>query len=160
MTLHDFSVQTADGKAFSLREYTGSVVLVVNVASRCGYTPQYTGLQKLYERFKDRKFVVLGFPCNQFGAQEPGSNEDIQEFCEINYGVSFPVFAKIDVNGSETDPLYKWLKHEAPGVLGTEAIKWNFTKFLVSREGKVLHRFAPQDTPETLVPEIEKALGS
>jgi glutathione peroxidase len=138
--------------------YRGKVLLIVNVASRCGFTPQYAGLQKLYDRFKDRGFEVFGFPCNQFGGQEPGSDAEIGQFCSLNYGVTFPVFSKIQVNGPEAIPLYQFLKKEAPGLLGTEAIKWNFTKFLVDRNGKNIDRFAPTSTPESLESAIEKLL--
>jgi glutathione peroxidase len=138
--------------------YRGKVLLIVNVASRCGFTPQYAGLQKLYERFRDRGLEILGFPCNQFGGQEPGSDAEIGQFCSLNYGVTFPVFSKIQVNGPEAIPLYQFLKKEAPGLLGTEAIKWNFTKFLVDRNGKIIDRFAPTSTPESLESAIEKLL--
>jgi len=158
-TVHDFKVKNAKGDDVSLSNYKGKVVLIVNVASECGFTPQYEGLQKLYERFSDRGFEVLGFPCNQFGGQEPGSNDEIQGFCTGRFGVRFPVFAKIDVNGSNADPLYGHLKHEAPGILGTEGIKWNFTKFLVGKDGNVIKRYAPNDKPEAIVPDIEAALG-
>lgn len=153
-----FDVQKSDGTVQHLSEWNGKVVLVVNVASRCGFTSQYEGLEKLYEKFKDRGFTILGFPCNQFGQQEPGTNAEIQKFCKLNYGVTFPVMAKIDVNGDKEAPLYTWLKKTAPGLLGTEGIKWNFTKFLIGRNGKVIQRFAPQTKPEDLDKEIEKAL--
>jgi glutathione peroxidase len=134
------------------------VLVVVNTASKCGYTPQYAGLEALYQQYKDRGLVVLGFPCNQFGAQEPGTEEEIAQFCELNYGVNFPIFAKIDVNGPHTHPLFKFLKSEKSGFLGTEAIKWNFTKFLLDREGNVVKRFAPSVAPADLSPEIERLL--
>jgi glutathione peroxidase len=156
--LHSFSVQTASGTNQSLEQYKGQVVLVVNVASKCGFTPQYKGLEELYTKFKDKGFVILGFPCNQFGAQEPGKDSEIQEFCQMNYGVTFPVMAKIDVNGSEADPVYQWLKQSAPGILGTEMIKWNFTKFLVGKDGQVLKRYAPNDEPKDIAEDVEKAL--
>ncbi len=156
--IYGLSAPTLDGKEVPLAEYRGKVLLVVNTASKCGFTPQYAGLEALYERFKERGLVVLGFPCNQFGAQEPGSADEIAQFCELNYGVTFPIFAKIDVNGAEAHPLFKFLKSEQAGILGTEAIKWNFTKFLVDREGKVVDRFAPKAAPAELVPFIEKLL--
>ncbi|MCL6452949.1 MAG: glutathione peroxidase [Alicyclobacillus sp.] len=158
MSVYDFSVETADGRTQSLSAYTGKVLLIVNTASRCGFTPQYAGLQALYEKHRDEGFAVLGFPCNQFGGQEPGSNDEIQTFCHSKYHVTFPVFAKIDVNGDGAHPLYKYLKEQEPGVLGTEAIKWNFTKFLVDREGRVVKRFAPNTTPEDCEPDIVAAL--
>lgn len=156
--VHDFTVDDIDGKPVKLERYDGEVVLVVNVASECGYTPQYKGLEELQQKFHARGFEVLGFPCNQFGKQEPGSEAEIAQFCELNYHVTFPMFAKIDVNGDGAAPLYKFLKSEKPGVLGSEAIKWNFTKFLVDRKGNVLKRYAPSDTPEAIAPDIEKAL--
>jgi glutathione peroxidase len=156
--VHDFTVGGIDGKPVKLERYDGEVVLIVNVASQCGYTPQYKGLEALQQQFHARGFEVLGFPCNQFGKQEPGSEEEIAQFCELNYHVTFPMFAKIDVNGDAAAPLYKFLKSEKPGVLGSEAIKWNFTKFLVDRKGNVLRRFAPSDTPESIAPDIEKVL--
>lgn len=158
-SVYDFSVKAADGKETPLAKYKGQVTLIVNVASKCGFTPQYDGLEALYEKYKDKGFTVLGFPCNQFGAQEPGSDSEIQEFCRLNHGVKFPIMAKIDVNGGQADPLYKHLKETAPGLLGTEAIKWNFTKFLVGKDGRVLERFAPQTEPATLAKDVEKALG-
>lgn len=157
-SLHEFKVKNALGQDTDLSQYKGKVVLVVNVASKCGFTPQYEGLEAVYEKYKDRGLVVLGFPCNQFGSQEPGSNDEIQQFCKLNYGVTFPVMAKVDVNGNNTAPLYEFLKSSAPGVLGTEAIKWNFTKFLVGKDGKVLERYAPQTKPEELQSDIERAL--
>lgn len=156
---YSFSVKTSNNETMPLEKYTGKVVLVVNVASKCGFTPQYDGLEKLYEKFKDKNFTILGFPCNQFGSQEPGSNEEIQSFCKMNYGVTFPVMAKIDVNGANADPLYTWLKDAAPGVLGTEMIKWNFTKFLVGKDGKVIKRYAPNAEPASIAEDIEKALS-
>jgi glutathione peroxidase len=133
-------------------------MLVVNTASKCGFTPQYEGLEALYKKYKDQGFVVLGFPCNQFGRQEPGSESDIEEFCQLNYGVSFPMFTKIDVNGGDADPLFKYLKNSQKGILGSEKIKWNFTKFLVNRDGKVIARFASTVKPENLIKDIEKLL--
>jgi glutathione peroxidase len=157
-TLYDFTVDDIHGKPVKLDRYKGKVLLVVNTASECGYTPQFKGLEALYEKYKDKGLEVLGFPCNQFGAQEPGTAQQIATFCEVNYGVTFPLFAKIDVNGDNAAPLYRYLKAEKPGVLGTEAIKWNFTKFLVDREGTVRTRFAPNDTPESIAGDVEKAL--
>ncbi|MBS1958866.1 MAG: glutathione peroxidase [Bdellovibrionales bacterium] len=158
--VHDFKVKNAKGDDVSLSNYKGKVVLIVNVASECGFTPQYEGLQKLHEQFSGRGFEVLGFPCNQFGGQEPGTNDEIQGFCTGRFGVRFPVFAKIDVNGGHADPLYAHLKHEAPGILGTEGIKWNFTKFLVGKDGQVIKRYAPNDKPEAIVKDIETAISS
>ncbi|AWB33245.1 glutathione peroxidase [Orrella marina] len=157
-TLSDFEVQDIHGKSQSMASYLGKVLLVVNVASRCGFTSQYGGLQTLQNAFADRGFFVLGFPCNQFGAQEPGSNDSIHAFCETTYGVTFPMFAKIHVNGSEADPLFEWLKSSAPGVLGTQAIKWNFTKFLIDRQGNVVKRYAPNTAPEAIRTDIEALL--
>ena len=157
-SIHDFSAVDIDGVERSLADYAGQVLLVVNVASRCGFTGQYAGLEALQRAYADRGFSVLGFPCNQFGRQEPGDEAEISQFCETQYGVSFPMFAKIEVNGGDAHPLYRWLKSQKPGVLGTEAIKWNFTKFLVDRNGQVIGRHAPTDTPESLRPDIESAL--
>ena len=157
-TLYDFTVEANDGSAVNLADRRGKVLLVVNTASKCGFTPQYDGLQALYERYRDRGFEVLAFPCNQFGSQEPGSGEEIGEFCRVNHGVTFPIMRKIDVNGSDAAPLFDWLKAEAPGVMGTKAIKWNFTKFLIDREGKVVARFSPTDTPESIAGDIENLL--
>ena len=159
MSLYEITLNTLDGKPLSLAAYKGKVVLAVNVASECGYTPQYAGLQKLYEEQKDRGLVVLGFPCNQFGGQEPGAEADIKTFCETTYGVSFPLFAKIKVNGPDAHPLYQFLTQAQPGLLGTRRIKWNFTKFLVDREGRPLKRYAPADKPETLEADIQRALA-
>jgi glutathione peroxidase len=156
--IYDIEVRTIDGEAKLLRDYAGQAMLIVNVASKCGFTPQYKGLEALYRKFANKGFVVLGFPCNQFGAQEPGSEADIAQFCSLNYDVSFPMFSKIDVNGENAHPLYKYLKHEAPGLLGSEAIKWNFTKFLVDRAGKVVKRFAPTDTPQQIEKDVEALL--
>lgn len=156
--LSDFTLPLLDGTEQSLSAYQGKVVLVVNVASKCGLTPQYEGLEALYRQYKDQGLVILGFPCNQFAGQEPGTSEDIAQFCSLTYGVSFPVFERINVNGRWAHPLYKWLKAEAPGLMGLEAIKWNFTKFLIGRDGKVLQRFAPQTEPAEIAPEIEKLL--
>lgn len=157
-SLHQIQVQDIQGKTVTLESYKGRVLLIVNVASKCGYTPQYTGLEELQKKYFEKGFSVLGFPCNQFGGQEPGENAAIQEFCTLNFGVSFPMFSKVEVNGEHTSALYKHLKKEAPGILGTEAIKWNFTKFLVDREGRVVRRYAPQDTPESIADDIEKLL--
>ena len=148
--LYDVAVTTIDGQQETLGRYRGHALLVVNVASQCGYTPQYTGLESMYRRYRDRRFVVLGFPCDQFGNQEPGSEAEIQKFCSLAYDVTFPLFAKIDVNGPNEHPLYTILKSRARGILGTEAVKWNFTKFLVSRDGTVLARYSPRDTPEDI----------
>jgi glutathione peroxidase len=156
--IYDYNAATLDGEERSLADFKGKVLLIVNTASKCGFTPQYKGLQALYQRYKDRGLVVLGFPCNQFGHQEPGDEVEIGAFCEKNYGVDFPMFAKIDVNGSDAHPLYRYLKSEAPGLLGSEGIKWNFTKFLVDREGRVIRRYAPKDKPEALAADIEKQL--
>jgi len=158
MSVFDGVVKSAIGEDVPLSNYRGKALLIVNTASRCGYTPQYEGLQTLYRKYRDRGFEILAFPCNQFGAQEPGSDSEIQEFCRLKYSVEFPVFAKIEVNGAGAHPLYVWLKSAAPGILGTEAIKWNFTKFLVARDGVRVERFAPQDKPEALEKAIEKAL--
>jgi len=157
-TFHDFTVDDIGGKPVNLDQYKGKVLLVVNTASKCGFTPQYKGLEALYRKYKDQGLEVLGFPCNQFGAQEPGSEQEIATFCETNYEVTFPMFRKVDVNGDSAAPVYKFLKSAKPGLLGTEAIKWNFTKFLVDRSGKVLERFAPNDTPESIERNVAKAL--
>jgi glutathione peroxidase len=158
-TLHDISLQTLDGKTTTLSPYRSSVLLIVNTASRCGYTPQYAGLEALQQKYGERGLVVLGFPCNQFLGQEPGDEAEIREFCSLNFGVTFPMFAKVEVNGPSTHPLYRLLKAEAPGFLGTEAIKWNFTKFLVNRAGDVVGRYAPTDTPASLEGRIEELLA-
>ncbi len=152
-------VRTIDGSVQKMADFGGKVVLIVNVASKCGFTPQYSGLEALHETYSARGFDVLGFPCDQFGHQEPGDEAEIKNFCALNYGVTFPMFAKIEVNGDNAHPLYRALKKAAPGFLGTEAIKWNFTKFLLGRDGKVLKRYAPNDKPEDLAGDIEKALG-
>ncbi len=159
-TIHDFTAKTIDGKTRALADYRGKVLLVVNVASHCGFTPQYQGLEALYEKYRAQGLVVLGFPCNQFGAQEPGSEPEIAAFCERNYGVTFPLFAKIDVNGAGAHPLYRYLTSSAPGLLGSESIKWNFTKFLVDRKGNVVKRYAPNAAPADLAQDIEKALAA
>lgn len=158
-SVHDFSCATTGGKKKSLSDYKGKVLLVVNTASKCGFTPQFEGLEKMYEAHKDEGFEILGFPCNQFGKQDPGTNDEITEFCQLNYGVSFPMFGKIEVNGSGTDPLFQHLKKEAPGALGTERIKWNFTKFLVDGNGKVIKRYAPTVKPRDIEKDIKKLLA-
>ena len=158
-TVYDFSAQTIDGKTRKLADYKGKVLLVVNTASKCGFTPQYKGLEVIYKQFKERGFAVLGFPCNQFGAQEPGAETEIAEFCEMNYGVSFPLFAKVDVNGADAHPLFKHLTSAKKGLLGSEAIKWNFTKFLIGKDGSVIERYAPTTKPEDIAADIEKALA-
>jgi len=157
-SIYDFTVNDIHGKPVKLDRYKGKVMLVVNTASQCGFTPQYKGLEKLYEKFHEQGLEILAFPCNQFGEQEPGDEKEIAQFCELNYGVTFPMFAKVDVNGEKAAPVYKYLKAEKPGLLGSEGIKWNFTKFLVDRKGKVVKRYAPNDTPESLAGDVEKAL--
>jgi len=158
--LYDFDVTRIDGQPVSLAQYRGQVMLIVNTASACGFTPQFAGLQALHTTYGERGPAVLGFPCNQFGRQDPGSNESIGQFCQRNYGVSFPMMAKVDVNGDAAAPLYRWLTEQAPGVLGTRAIKWNFTKFLVGRDGRVIRRYAPTDKPAKLARDIEAALAA
>ncbi len=157
-TIFDFSVRSIGNKDVLLSDYKGRVLIIVNTASKCGLTPQYEQLEKLYKTYKDRGLVVLGFPCNQFGGQEPEGEEKIAEFCTVNYGVSFPMFAKIDVNGNTAHPLYRFLKSTKPGLLGTEPIKWNFTKFLVGRDGHVVGRYAPMTTPESMMADVEALL--
>ena len=159
-SFHDFSTNTIQGKPFPFSGLAGKVVLVVNTASKCGFTPQFEGLEKLWQAYKDRGLIVLGFPCNQFGGQDPGANSEIASFCQLNYGVSFPMMAKIDVNGPQAHPLYQHLVQEAPGLLGTKAIKWNFTKFLIGKDGRVMGRYAPVDSPKGLAADIEKALSA
>jgi glutathione peroxidase len=156
--VYDFTANSLDGKPVSLRDYSGKVLLIVNTASKCGFTPQYEGLEALYQNYRERGLAVLGFPCNQFGAQEPGTADEIGSFCQKNYGVSFPLFEKVDVNGDAAHPLYRWLKSSAKGLLGSEAIKWNFTKFLVDRQGNVIDRFAPTTKPEDLKSNVEALL--
>jgi glutathione peroxidase len=156
---HDFTARTIDGDERSLSDYRGKALLIVNVASKCGFTPQYTGLEALYRKFKEQGFAVLGFPCDQFGHQEPGDESEIKKFCSLNYDVSFPLYAKIEVNGANAHPLYKWLKSQKAGILGTEAIKWNFTKFLIDSNGEVLKRFAPNDTPEKIAKDVAAAVA-
>ncbi len=158
-TIYDFSAISLSGKPADLAACRGKVLLIVNTASQCGFTPQYKGLEELYHHFHDRGFEVLGFPCNQFGGQEPGESKDIAQFCERNYGVTFPMFEKVDVNGGGTHPLFTWLKNEATGILGTKDIKWNFTKFLVDRNGKVVGRYAPTTRPDAISDDIEKLLA-
>jgi glutathione peroxidase len=158
-TVHDFSAQTIDGKSQKLDAWKGKVVLVVNVASKCGFTPQYEGLEAMYRRLKDKGLVVVGFPCDQFGHQEPGDENEIKNFCSMNYDVSFPLYSKIEVNGPGAHPLYEHLKNEAPGLLGSKAIKWNFTKFLVDRNGSVVKRYGPADKPESIEKDVEELLG-
>lgn len=158
-SVYDFQARSLDGKPIDLKQYRGKVLLIVNTASNCGFTPQYKGLEEVYQQFKDKGVEVLGFPCNQFGAQEPGTAEEIGAFCERNFGVTFPLFEKIDVNGDDAHPLYKHLKSAAPGLLGSEMIKWNFTKFLVKKDGTVYKRYAPQTAPKELMRDIEKLLA-
>lgn len=158
MSIYDFTAKKIDDKEISLSEYKGKVLLIVNTASKCGFTPQYEGLEALYEKYKDRGLMILGFPCNQFSEQEPGTNEEIANFCMVNYGVSFPMFAKIEVNGDNAHPLYKYLKKEASGIFGSESIKWNFTKFLIDRNGKVIDRYAPTTKPASIAKDIENLL--
>ena len=157
-SIYDFTVSDIHGKPVKLDRYRNKVMLVVNTASQCGFTPQYKGLEALYEKLHGKGLEILGFPCNQFGEQEPGDEKEIAKFCELNYGVTFPLFAKVDVNGETAAPVYKYLKAEKPGLLGSEAIKWNFTKFLIDRKGNVVKRYAPNDTPESIAKDVEKAL--
>jgi len=157
-SVYDFSGKTITGQDKPIAEFKGQVILIVNTASKCGFTPQFKGLEDLYEKYKDRGFAVLGFPCNQFLNQDPGDDAQISEFCQLNYGVSFPMFAKIDVNGENADPLFKHLTAAAPGLLGSKAVKWNFTKFLVDRNGRVISRYAPATKPEDMAADIEKLL--
>ena len=159
-TVYDFQAQQIDGKTVDLNQFKGKVMLIVNTASACGFTPQFAGLEALHKNYADQGLVVLGFPCNQFGAQDSGSNDEIADFCQMNYGVSFPMMSKIDVNGTQAHPLYQWLAAEAPGLLGSKSIKWNFTKFLVGKDGHVLKRYAPTDTPESLSKDILAALAA
>jgi glutathione peroxidase len=158
MSVYDFQAQTLDGKPAGLADWRGQALLIVNTASKCGFTPQYAGLEQLHRTYKDRGFSVIGFPCNQFGAQEPGNADEIASFCSLTYDVSFPMMAKIDVNGPAAHPLYAYLKHARKGVLGSEAIKWNFTKFLIDRKGEPVRRFAPLDKPESLSAAIESVI--
>ena len=158
MSVYDFTAETLDGKPAPLADYRDKVLLIVNTASKCGFTPQYTGLESLWRKYKDRGLVILGFPCNQFGAQEPGNADEISNFCSLTYDVTFPMMSKIDVNGAGTHPLYAWLKHEKKGLLGSEGVKWNFTKFLIDKSGEVAARYAPNDTPQSLEKAIEALL--
>jgi glutathione peroxidase len=159
-SIYDFSAEQMDGKTVSLAHFEGKVMLIVNTASACGFTPQFGGLEELHQRFGKDGLVVLGFPCNQFGSQDAGSNEQIASFCQLNFGVSFPMMRKVEVNGAQAHPLYQWLVKEAPGLLGSKTIKWNFTKFLVGRDGKAIKRYAPTDTPQSLAKDIEVALAT
>ena len=159
-TVYDFEALQIDGKKMALKKLKGQVLLIVNTASACGFTPQFAGLEELHAQYADKGLAVLGFPCNQFGAQDSGSNAEIAGFCQLNYGVTFPMMAKIEVNGAGAHPLYQWLSKEAPGLLGSKAIKWNFTKFLVGKDGSVRKRYAPTDTPQSLAQDIEKALAA
>jgi glutathione peroxidase len=159
-SIYDFEAQQIGGQTVALSQFRGKPMLIVNTASACGFTPQFAGLEELHKRYAERGLVVLGFPCNQFGSQDPGSNDEIASFCQVNYGVSFPMMAKIAVNGADAHPLYRWLTAEAPGLLGSKAIKWNFTKFLVGKDGSVLKRYAPQDAPQKLAKDVEAALAA
>jgi glutathione peroxidase len=159
-TVYDFEALSINGKPVALKKFQGKAMLIVNTASACGFTPQFAGLEKLHESYGPQGLVVLGFPCNQFGAQDAGSNGEIAEFCQLNYGVTFPMMAKIEVNGAQAHPLYQWLAAEAPGLLGSKSIKWNFTKFLVGKDGRVRKRYAPTDTPESLTKDIEATLAA
>ncbi len=159
-SVYDFEAVAIDGRPAPLAAYRGKVLLIVNTASACGFTPQFAGLEKLWQGWRDRGLVIVGFPSNEFGGQDPGSNDEIASFCQLNYGVSFPMMAKVKVNGGEAHPLWKWLTSEAKGILGTQAVKWNFTKFLVGKDGQVLKRYAPTDTPESIGKDIEKALAA
>jgi glutathione peroxidase len=159
-TVYDFEAQKIDGTPVALSQFKGHAMLIVNTASACGFTPQFAGLETLHKAYAGKGLVVLGFPCNQFGSQDKGSNEQIAEFCQLNYGVSFPMMAKIEVNGAQAHPLYQWMSAEAPGLLGTKAIKWNFTKFLVGKDGQVIKRYAPTDAPASLAKDIEAALAA
>ncbi|MBG9389147.1 glutathione peroxidase [Caenimonas aquaedulcis] len=159
-TIYDFEARGMDGKTVPLSRYKGKAMLIVNTASACGYTPQFGGLEELHKAYGGKGLVVLGFPCNQFGSQDPGSNEEIAQFCQLNYGVSFPMMAKVDVNGASADPLWQWITKEAPGLLGSTSVKWNFTKFLVGKGGHVIKRYAPADAPASLAKDIEALLAA
>jgi glutathione peroxidase len=159
-SIYDFEALSITGQPAHLSTQRGKVLLIVNTASACGFTPQFAGLEKLWEDYRDRGLVIVGFPSNEFGGQDPGSNDEIASFCQLNYGVSFPMMAKVKVNGADAHPLWQWLKAQAPGLLGTEGVKWNFTKFLVGRDGKVLKRYAPSDAPDALRKDIEQALAA
>ena len=160
MDLYDFDVTASDGSEVDLSQYRGQVVLVVNTASKCGFTPQFAGLEELWQQYRDQGLAVLGFPCNQFASQDPGSNEEIVDFCQVNYGVTFPMMAKIDVNGKGAAPIFQWLTKEAPGFMGSKRVKWNFTKFLVGRDGRVIKRYGPNEDPASIASDIEAALTS
>jgi glutathione peroxidase len=159
-SIYDFEARQIDGRPVRLEQFRGRALLIVNTASACGFTPQFKGLEELHQAFGSRGLAVLGFPCNQFGSQDPGSDDEIAQFCELNYGVSFPMMSKVDVNGAKAHPLYQWLTREAPGLLGSKSIKWNFTKFLVGKDGQVIKRYAPQDAPASLAKDIEAALSA
>lgn len=159
-SVYDFEALSIEGKRAHLGTQRGKVLLIVNTASECGFTPQFAGLEELWQTYRDRGLVIVGFPSNEFGGQDPGSNDEIASFCEVNYGVSFPMMSKVEVNGASAHPLWKWLTKEAPGLLGSEAVKWNFTKFLVGRDGKVIKRYAPKDPPEAMKADIEAALAA
>ena len=159
-SVYDFEAVSIEGKTAQLASQRGKVLLIVNTASACGFTPQFAGLETLWQRFRDRGLVVVGFPSNEFGAQDPGSNSEIASFCQLNYGVSFPMMGKVQVNGADAHPLWKWLTKEAPGLLGSQAVKWNFTKFLVGKDGKIIKRYAPTDPPESMRSDIEQALAA
>ena len=159
-SIYDFEARQINGKDIALSQFKGKVMLIVNTASKCGFTPQFGGLEELYKSYSGKGLVVLGFPCNQFGSQDPGADGEIAEFCQVNYGVSFPMMGKIDVNGPAAHPLYKWLSSEAPGLLGSKGIKWNFTKFLVGKDGQVIRRYAPTDKPADLAKDVEAALAT
>ncbi|MDP1741041.1 MAG: glutathione peroxidase [Polaromonas sp.] len=159
-SIYDFEAQQINGRDIALSQFKGKVMLIVNTASKCGFTPQFGGLEELHKAYTGKGLVVLGFPCNQFGSQDPGADGEIAEFCQVNYGVSFPMMGKIDVNGPAAHPLYKWLSSEAPGLLGSQAIKWNFTKFLVGKDGQVIRRYAPTDKPADLSKDVEAALAA
>jgi glutathione peroxidase len=159
-TIYDFEALSIDGKPAHLSTQRGKVLLIVNTASACGFTPQFAGLEALWEKYRDQGLVIVGFPSNEFAGQDPGSNDEIASFCQVNYGVSFPMMAKVQVNGAEAHPLWQWLKAQAPGLLGSKAVKWNFTKFLVGRDGQVIRRYAPTDTPESIETDIQAALAA
>jgi glutathione peroxidase len=159
-TIYDFEALSIEGKPAQLSSQRGKVILIVNTASACGFTPQFAGLERLWEKYRDKGLVIVGFPSNEFGGQDPGANDEIATFCQRNYGVSFPMMAKVEVNGDAAHPLWQWLTAQAPGLLGLKAVKWNFTKFLVGKDGQVLKRYAPTDTPESLAKDIEAALGA
>ena len=160
MSIYEFTVKASEGADLDLADYNGQVLLVVNTASKCGFTPQYKGLEALYKKYKDKGLEILGFPCNQFASQDPGTDSEILEFCQLNYGVTFPMMAKVDVNGSYASPLFRWLTSQAPGFLGSKRIKWNFTKFLVGRDGEVIARYGPNDEPAAIAADIKQALAS